>query len=131
MRLKKCGDLLLAVDGIALDNASEIELEVVDACGDETVRINGRVFRMVSGKRRIPMGAFGDIHNEIKIFSGGAWYVLEGIVRSGARLLLSDGYVAGALAGLLLDNKSLKDENKTLRERVSALEARSTGEEFL
>lgn len=132
MRIKLFRDSALVIDGIDKECGAEVEIELVGIVHTaETVRINGRVYHLQNGKRKIPLGAFGEARNDIKILADGTWHVLDGILRRGSRLVLDDGYVAGILADLIIENDHLKTVNKDHQKRVEALEKKCSGDDFL
>lgn len=131
MRLKKSGDKIVIVEGIGAENAAEVEIELLEPSGNDTIRINGRLFNLQNGKRCVPLGAFSGNVNEIKVCSGGLWYVLEGLVRCDKRLSLDADYVARQLVILMIENAELKNKSKDLETRFKKVEDLSSGENFL
>ena len=131
MRLMKCQDKLLAIEGIGVELKSEVEIELISPGEKDHIRINGRIFNFQDGKRRVPLSAFCEGENEIKVCSNGAWFVLEGITRRDRRLVMQDSYIAKTIAKTVLENVEAKQKIKAMEKKLEELEARCSGEEFL
>ena len=131
MKLKKFGDRLLATDGLGEENKAEVDIELAEPCGNDTIRINGLMYNLQDGKRKVPIGIFKEKQNEIKVCSGGAWYVLDGLVRCDKRLVLDADYVARQVVILMLENAEQKSKVRELEGRLKKIEELSSGENFL
>lgn len=131
MRLKKLGDRLIVTGGLGEENKTEVEIELAESCGDDVIRINGLRYNLQDGKRKVPIGIFKEKQNEIKACSGGAWYVLDGLVRCDKRLVLDADYVARQVVILMLENAEQKSKVRELEGRLKKIEELSSGEEFL
>lgn len=131
MRIAVWQEKAFIIDGIGKECDGIINVEVENAYGDEKMRINGNVFHMKNGKMHIPMGAFGEFSNDIRIYHEGSWHIIDGIVKNDSHLLLDEAYVANVLFNLLRENDRLKKSNQELKGKVEALEKRCSGEEFL
>lgn len=131
MRLKKHLDQMLPTYLSSEDRTGEIEIEVIEPEGNEMIRVNGKLFHLQSGKRKIPLGIFAEKENEIKVFSKNTWYVVEGIVKKGQHLELSASHVFATITTLLMETACLEEKTKDLEKRVKRLETLCSGEKFL
>ena len=131
MRLKKCGDKLFLTDGLGQLIKAEERIEVTDAVGDERLNINGESIGMKNGEARVAATLIGDGLVNLKLYSGGAWYILEGILCEDGRLRFNEDYLSQYLVGGMMALHELEVKNRQLQTRVEALERLCSGEEFL
>lgn len=131
MRLKKCGDKLFLTDGLGQLIKDEERIEIIDAVGDERLNINGESIGMKNGVARVAVTLIGDGLVNLKLYSGGAWYVLEGILCEDGCLRFNEDYLSKYLVGGMMALHELEVKNRQLLTRVEALERLCSGEDFL
>lgn len=131
MKVRLFHDKVLVLSGVGVEQGSEVEIELMGVKDPATIRINGLVYQMSDGKRRIPMRAFGEIHNDIKIHSGGKWHVLEGLVRKGSVLTMAEEVVVGTMSELVAEVDRMQEDIKTLSKKVEELMKKCSGDDFL
>lgn len=129
MRIKKYNNGIVAVEGLG-EQTKDVEIELVGAGAEDILRINGMVFHLNNGKRAVPFTAFRE-KNDIRVYTGSAWRILEGIERRENALVLSDEYIARTVSALLLSHEVLYEKTKALEEKVAQLEALCAGDDFI
>jgi hypothetical protein len=131
MRIKLLHDKALVLSGVGAERVTDVEIEVVGVKLPATIRVNGLVYQMSGNKRKVPMRAFGEFNNDVKILSDGKWYVLEGIVRDGDVLRISEDVAIGMISDLTIECDRLSKDLKMLETKVEELQKKCSGEKFL
>lgn len=131
MRIKLLHDKALVLSGVGVERVTDVEIEVVGVKLPATIRVNGLVYQMSGKKRKIPLGAFGEFNNDVKILSGGKWHVLEGLVRDGNVLRLDEAVTVRMLSELMIERDCMHMKIEELSLKVEELVKKCSGEKFL
>ena len=131
MKIRLLHDKALVLSGVGIELGAEVEIEVVGVALPATIRINGLIYQMSGAKRKVPMRAFGEFKNDVKILSGGKWHVLEGIERDGNKLRLAEEVAVGMITELMIEHDRLSENVKELSYKVKELMEKCSGEKFL
>ena len=98
MKIKRCNDEAVILDGLCEDTGDAVKIEVVESHGDEILCLNGKSYRVDKGACVVSVADFLEKENDIRLFSGGKWYWLRGVVRDGMCLKYSEAVSEAAVS---------------------------------
>ena len=131
MKIKRCNDEAVILDGLCEDTGDAVKIEVVESHGDEILCLNGKSYRVDKGACVVSVADFLEKENDIRLFSGGKWYWLRGVVRDGMCLKYSEAYLQASLVQCRLLIARLYEQVGENEKNISEIEKRITGESFL
>lgn len=130
MKLKKCNNMVVS-QGLCCVIGAKTKIEVENFCGDERVLLNDTTYRMKSGMTEIDLTDFREDENSIKLYSGGKWYSIPGIVRKDGKLKYSEAFLQETVEKQRLLIHQLLCRVEDAEKRIAEMEKRITGESFL
>ena len=135
LQVFKCDGTAYVVGGYGLLDGTVgelVEITLIDPMGDDSILVSGIKYVFKDGKAYVKADDFKDGKaSDIRIYSGGRLYIIEGLTRYGRELKLSEETVHRYIGQIIVDAYKLRLEVLAANERIKKLEDVCSGDDFL